>query len=112
MKISVFGCGYLGAVHAAAMAHLGHDVVGIDVVAEQVASLSAGRSPFFEPGLDDLLAAGLASGRLSFTTDPAEAAEGADLVPKVAKKRKVRAALNNSFGFGGTNASLIVKALD
>jgi 3-oxoacyl-[acyl-carrier-protein] synthase II len=44
--------------------------------------------------------------------NPDEGTEGADLVPKVAKKRKVRAALNNSFGFGGTNASLIVKAVD
>lgn len=44
--------------------------------------------------------------------NPDEGTEGADLVPKVAKKRKVRAALNNSFGFGGTNASLIVKAID
>ena len=44
--------------------------------------------------------------------NPDEGTEGADLVPKVAKKRKVKAALNNSFGFGGTNASLIVKAVD
>jgi 3-oxoacyl-[acyl-carrier-protein] synthase II len=44
--------------------------------------------------------------------NPDEGTEGADLVPKVAKKRKVRAALNNSFGFGGTNASLIVKAVE
>lgn len=44
--------------------------------------------------------------------NPDEGTEGADLVPKVAKQRKVRAALNNSFGFGGTNASLIVKAVD
>ena len=44
--------------------------------------------------------------------DPDEGTEGVDLVPHVAKKRKVRAALNNSFGFGGTNASLIVKALE
>ena len=44
--------------------------------------------------------------------DPDEGTEGVDLVPHVAKKRKVRAALNNSFGFGGTNASLIVKAVE
>ena len=43
--------------------------------------------------------------------NPDEGCDGADLVPKVARKREVRAALNNSFGFGGTNASLIVKAL-
>jgi UDPglucose 6-dehydrogenase len=74
MRISVFGCGYLGAVHAAAMASLGHEVVGIDVVEEQVAALSTGRPPFHEPGLEELLAAALATGRLEFSTDPARAA--------------------------------------
>jgi 3-oxoacyl-[acyl-carrier-protein] synthase II len=44
--------------------------------------------------------------------NPDEGTEGVDLVPHVAKKRKVRAALNNSFGFGGTNASVIVKAFE
>ena len=75
MKISVIGCGYLGAVHAAGLASVGHEVVGIDVDAARVAVLSTGRAPFFEPGLDDLLAEGLASGRLSFSTDPADAAD-------------------------------------
>jgi len=75
VRISVFGCGYLGAVHAASMASLGHEVVGIDVVAEQVAALSAGRAPFHEPGLDELLAATLATGRLEFGTDPARAGD-------------------------------------
>ena len=44
--------------------------------------------------------------------NPDEGTEGVDLVPKVAKKRKVRAVLNNSFGFGGTNASLVMKAVE
>jgi UDPglucose 6-dehydrogenase len=57
------------------MASLGHEVVGIDVVEEQVAALSAGRAPFHEPGLDELLAETLATGRLEFTTDPARAAD-------------------------------------
>src|SRR5690606_20292396 len=74
MQISVIGCGYLGAVHAACMAHLGHDVVGIDVEPAKVASLSQGRAPFFEPGLPELLAETTATGRLRFTTDIAEAA--------------------------------------
>lgn len=67
MRLSVIGCGYLGAVHAAAMASIGHDVVGIDVDPDRIARLSAGVAPFFEPGLDALLAAGLASGRLRFS---------------------------------------------
>ena len=76
MRLSVFGCGYLGAVHAAAMASIGHEVVGIDVDPRKIESLSQGKAPFFEPGLADLLAEGVASGRLSFTTD-ASAAQGA-----------------------------------
>jgi UDPglucose 6-dehydrogenase len=74
MRISVIGCGYLGAVHAACMAELGHDVVGIDVDDRKVAELSAGRAPFFEPGLPEVLQRATASGRLRFTTDMTEAA--------------------------------------
>jgi len=74
LRISVIGCGYLGAVHAACMAELGHDVVGVDVDPHKVAELSAGRAPFFEPGLPEVLARGVASGRLRFTTDVTEAA--------------------------------------
>lgn len=75
MRISVIGCGYLGAVHAACMATLGHDVVGVDVLPEQAAMLGRGEPPFFEPGLPDLLATGLAAGRLRFTTDVEQAAD-------------------------------------
>ncbi|GAA4285352.1 UDP-glucose/GDP-mannose dehydrogenase family protein [Brevibacterium daeguense] len=73
-RISVIGCGYLGAVHAAAMASLGHEVCGVDVDAAKIEALSAARAPFFEPGLGELLAAGLESGRLSFSTEFAAAA--------------------------------------
>ena len=64
MKISVVGCGYLGAVHAACMAELGHDVLGIDVDETKVAALSAGRAPFYEPGFEELLTRVLGTGRL------------------------------------------------
>lgn len=74
MKISVIGCGYLGAVHAACMAQLGHEVVGIDVDERKVAELAASRAPFFEPGLTDLLREVQQTGRLSFTTDMSSAA--------------------------------------
>jgi len=74
MRISVIGCGYLGAVHAACMADLGHDVVGIDVDVPKIESLAAGKPPFHEPGFPEILERALASGRLRFTTDPAEAA--------------------------------------
>ncbi|MCI2266949.1 UDP-glucose dehydrogenase family protein [Sediminivirga luteola] len=74
MKISVIGCGYLGAVHAACMAKLGHEVVGIDTDAAKIEALADGRPPFFEPGLPELLSEGVASGRLRFSADIAEAA--------------------------------------
>ena len=74
MKLSVIGCGYLGAVHAAAMASIGHEVVGIDVDQRKIDALSKGEAPFFEPGLQEILTAGIAGGNLRFTTDMAEAA--------------------------------------
>lgn len=70
MQLSVVGCGYLGAVHAAAMAKLGHEVVGLDVDKEKVAKLSAGVAPFHEPGFEEILRPGIESGRLTFTTNP------------------------------------------
>ncbi|TFC89889.1 UDP-glucose/GDP-mannose dehydrogenase family protein [Cryobacterium sp. TMT4-31] len=78
MKISVIGCGYLGAVHASAMAELGHEVVGIDIDEAKIAALSAGRTPFFEPGLPEVLTSALATGRLRFSTEIAEA-KGAEV---------------------------------
>jgi UDPglucose 6-dehydrogenase len=77
MRISVIGCGYLGAVHAASMAELGHEVVGIDVDEPKIAVLNAARAPFYEPGFEDLLARTLATGRLRFSTDVADAAGAA-----------------------------------
>ncbi|HET9499511.1 MAG TPA: UDP-glucose/GDP-mannose dehydrogenase family protein [Marmoricola sp.] len=71
MQISVIGTGYLGATHAACLAHWGHDVVGLDREESRVACLAQGRAPFHEPGLDDLLRDGQHAGRLQFTTDPA-----------------------------------------
>ncbi|TFB17808.1 UDP-glucose/GDP-mannose dehydrogenase family protein [Microbacterium sp. 3H14] len=78
MRMSVIGCGYLGAVHAAAMASLGHDVTGIDVDEEKIAALMAGKAPFFEPRLPEMLEEGLASGHLRFSSRMADAA-GADV---------------------------------
>ena len=75
MKISVIGCGYLGAVHAATLAAMGHTVVGIDVDAAKVDQLARGLAPFHEPGLDELLRDGLSSGRLTFSSDFADAAD-------------------------------------
>ncbi|MEO3750290.1 UDP-glucose/GDP-mannose dehydrogenase family protein [Streptomyces sp. B6B3] len=83
-KITVIGTGYLGATHAAAMADLGFEVLGLDVDQTKVDKLRGGTAPMYEPGLEELLArhvAGLdgATGRLSFTTSFAEAAEFGDV---------------------------------
>jgi UDPglucose 6-dehydrogenase len=67
--LSVIGTGYLGATHAACMSSLGFTVIGIDTDAEKIAQLSNGILPFYEPGLEDVLKAELASGRLTFTTN-------------------------------------------
>ncbi|WP_196881767.1 UDP-glucose dehydrogenase family protein [Arthrobacter sp. CAN_A214] len=72
MRISVIGCGYLGAVHAACMAKLGHEVVGVDVDERRIAELQEGRAPFFEPGLPELLEEVLVSGRLKFSSNPSD----------------------------------------
>ena len=75
MKIVVYGAGYVGLVAAACLAEAGHDVVTVDLNAERLTSLQSGRVPFFEPGLDALVASGVASGRLTFSGEPEVAAE-------------------------------------
>jgi UDPglucose 6-dehydrogenase len=74
MKLSVIGCGYLGAVHAACMASLGHEVIGIDLDTRKIEALRVGEAPFFEPGLPELLREVSATGRLRFSSDIADAA--------------------------------------
>ena len=84
LKITVIGTGYLGATHAAAMAELGFEVLGLDVVPEKIAMLERGETPMYEPGLEDLLRRHVkgfegSSERLRFTTDWAEVAEFGDV---------------------------------
>ena len=79
-NIAVIGTGYLGATHAACLAELGFDVLGVDADPVKVDRLGRGRPTFYEPGLADLLARHTASGRLRFTTSPAEAAQFADVL--------------------------------
>jgi UDPglucose 6-dehydrogenase len=78
-RLTVLGTGYLGATHAVSMAELGYEVLGVDVDEAKIAKLSDGQVPFHEPGLDELLVRNLASGRLRFTTDYAEAAAFGDV---------------------------------
>src|ERR1700744_1565744 len=79
MRIAVIGTGYLGATHAACMAQIGHDVLGVDIDAGKVAKLQSGEVPFFEPGIEDIVRDNLASGRLRFTDSYLEAANFADV---------------------------------
>ncbi len=78
-RLTVIGTGYLGATHAVCMALLGFEVLGVDVDEAKIELLKSGRVPFFEPGLEEKLAGALATGRLRFGTDLAEAAEWGDV---------------------------------
>ena len=79
-RVTVIGCGHVGLVTAAGLAHLGHTVVGLDVNPDLVTTLRGGGVPFVELGLEDLLREGLDSGRLTFTTDYGQAVRDADFV--------------------------------
>ncbi len=79
LRLTVLGTGYLGATHAACMAELGYEVLGMDVATDKVAALSEGQVPFFEPGLEDLLRKQVESGRLRFTTSYEETAAFGDV---------------------------------
>ena len=78
-RLTVLGTGYLGTTHAACMAELGFEVLGVDIDEDRISALSAGRLPFWEPDLEPLLQRGLDSGRLRFTTSFQEAADFGDV---------------------------------
>ena len=80
MRIAVIGTGHVGLVSCATLASLGHDVVGVDNDAEKIARLHEGATPFFEPGLQELLDTTTAAGKLHFTTDVAAGVADADVV--------------------------------
>ena len=109
LRLSVIGTGYLGVVHAAAMAQLGHTVVAVDVDEAKIAQLSAGHAPIYEPGLPELLATALATGRLTFTTDYARAADAAGALrlrghPAAAGRERRRPALRGRLVRGAGQA--------
>ena len=78
-RIAVFGTGYLGATHAACMAELGHEVLGVDVDPAKLSKLQAGEVPFYEPGLEEVLKRNIENGRLRFSSSYEEAAQFADV---------------------------------
>lgn len=80
MKVCVQGLWHLGSVTAACLASVGHDVTGLDADTATIEKLAHGKAPLFEPGLDDLLQAGIANGKLKFSTSPTLALEGAEVL--------------------------------
>ena len=79
MRVTVIGCGYLGATHAAAMADLGHEVLGMEIDAAKRQRLARGRVPMYEPHLAEMLSRNVEAGRLRFTDSYAEVAAFGDL---------------------------------
>lgn len=79
MRLVVLGLGYLGATHAACMAELGHDVLGVEIQHDKRELLAAGEIPFFEPGLPELLKRHVGGGKLRVSDSYAEAADFADV---------------------------------
>ncbi|MES2755435.1 MAG: UDP-glucose/GDP-mannose dehydrogenase family protein [Pseudomonadota bacterium] len=80
MRITMIGSGYVGLVSGACFSDFGHDVTCVDKAADKIAALNAGRMPIFEPGLEQLVSANVAAGRLRFTTELAPAVADADAV--------------------------------
>ena len=80
MDIAIYGIGYVGAVVAGCMSAAGHSVVAVDVNPAKVETLNAGRSPLAEPGLAELIAEGVASGRLRATTNSADAFAASEVI--------------------------------
>jgi UDPglucose 6-dehydrogenase len=79
MRLTVLGLGYLGAAHAACMAELGHDVLGLEVDSGRLAGLARGQLPFYEPGLSELVNKQAESGKLSLTDSYERAADWSDV---------------------------------
>ncbi|MEZ4572163.1 MAG: UDP-glucose/GDP-mannose dehydrogenase family protein [Thermomicrobiales bacterium] len=79
-SVAIVGVGYVGLVYGAALADLGNRVYGIDIDQEKIDQLSQGVTPIFEPGLDELVATNLKSGRLTFTSDYGDAIPNAEFV--------------------------------
>src|SRR5690606_34429527 len=80
MKITMVGAGYVGLVTGVCLADFGHEVSCVDTDQQRIAALRRGELPIYEPGLSELVVANLAAGRLSFTTNLAEAVPQADVV--------------------------------
>jgi len=115
MRIAIVGTGYVGLTTGVGLASLGHQVACVDVVPERVAAINAGKAPFYEPGLAEMLCAALSNGRLRGTTNLEEAVadsdvsfitvgtpqtdQGVDLSYVVTAARRIGAALRGMLGY-------------
>jgi GDP-mannose 6-dehydrogenase len=79
VKVAIFGLGYVGSTAAGCIASQGHTIIGVDVSEAKVSALNAGRAPVYEPGLDDLIAAAHADGRVKAVTKLADELDDADI---------------------------------
>ncbi|MGB9106455.1 MAG: UDP-glucose/GDP-mannose dehydrogenase family protein [Terriglobales bacterium] len=80
MRVSIFGCGYVGLVTGACLAEIGHEVLCSDNDAAKVQTLQTGKLPIYEPGLDRVVEANVAAGRLRFSSDLEDAAKSGDVL--------------------------------
>jgi UDPglucose 6-dehydrogenase len=80
MRVAMIGTGYVGLVSGACLSEFGHEVICVDKESSKIRALEAGQIPIFEPGLDEVVAANVKAGRLSFTNDLKKAVPGADAV--------------------------------
>ena len=80
MRVSIFGCGYVGLVTGACLAEIGHEVLCSDNDVAKVQTLKTGKLPIYEPGLDTVVEANVAAGRLRFSSDLEDAAKSGDVL--------------------------------
>lgn len=117
MKIAVFGCGYVGLTTAVGLAEMGNEVLGVDINPTRIEMLLAGKAPFFEPGMEEMMKRNLSEGRLSFTLDTPSAIRFGQLVfsavgtpPKKNHEADLTAVLSvaESFGRFGSQGKIFV----
>jgi UDP-glucose 6-dehydrogenase len=100
--IAVFGLGYVGCVTAACFSTVGHRVTGVDKDSYKVEKVLAGEAPFFEPGLEAAVRAGVASGNLTATTSTEEAVRNADIALLCVGTRPSATAISDSTSSGAS----------
>ena len=112
MRVAMIGAGYVGLVSAACFSEFGFTVACVDAEPEKIAALREGRVPFYEPGLEALIAANVEAGRLSFTGDIADAVPGADVAMLAVGTPSLRGDGHADLGFVHEASRQVADALD